>query len=136
LGGVHVLGTVIHLVRRLGGGLLQILGEVLRLRRELALLLGQVLGVGLRRLGLVLGLVGDVAFLLGQLVEALGGVLQLGDVVAALLDLGHLVLELLLGVLQRLDRVVLLGDCIRGLLLLHLSAGVSSVSCALSRDAV
>src|SRR5262249_4055165 len=108
---VHVLGAVVDLVGRLGRGLFEILGQVLGLRRQLALLLGQVLGVRrLGRLGRILGLVGDVALFLGQAVEFLGGVLQLGYVFATFLGLRDLLLQLVLGLLQGLDRVILLVD--------------------------
>ena len=52
----------------------------------------------------------------GQLAELLGGVFELGDVLAAFLDLGGLVGQLLAGLLQSVERLVLLGDRFGGLL--------------------
>src|SRR5262249_5688545 len=97
LGGVHLLGPVFDVLGRLRRRLFQFLAEFLCLRRQLALLFRQVLGIRLLRLlRLVVGLLGDLAFLLDHLFQLAVGLLQLGDVVAALLGLGHLIGQRLL----------------------------------------
>src|SRR5262249_27325707 len=111
LGGFHVLGGFGNLLGSLRRGFLDLFADFLGLRRQLFLLFGQLLaGLGGRLLGLILGLIGNLALLLGQLVELLGRFFQLGDVLLAFFDRGHLLGYLFLGFFQRLDGLVLLGD--------------------------
>src|SRR5437764_33403 len=61
---LHVLGALGHLLAGLGGGVLQVLGQLIRLGRQLTLVLRQVrvvvlLGAGVRGLGGILRLLLD-----------------------------------------------------------------------------
>ena len=70
------------------------------------------------------GLLGDALFLLGQFAELLVGILQLGDVVTTLVDLGGLVGQLIAGLLQGIQRLVLLGDRFGRLLGIEVLGGI------------
>src|SRR5262249_48813102 len=83
---------------------------------ELALLVGQVVGVGLGRVLRVgrlvrrlLGVVGDIPLGLGQLLELLLGVFEGLDVLAPLLDRRGLLVQRVLGLLEFLQRLLLVG---------------------------
>jgi hypothetical protein len=116
---VLVLGGVVDLLGRVRGGVLHVLRHVLRRRGEGVLLLRQVVGLrrGLRLVAGLLGVVGQLFLLLGQVVELVRRVVQLGDVISTLLDLGQLLLQPLLGLVQRLQGVVLLRGGGLGVLL-------------------
>src|SRR5207247_18759 len=90
LGGFHVLGAFADLLGSFGRGLIDFLLQLVGLGRQTPLLFCQLFvgdGIGLRLIGVPVGLFRDVLFLFRQLVKLLGGVFELGDVVTAFFDL-------------------------------------------------
>ncbi len=108
LGRLHLFGAFVDLLGGVRGGVLHVLRHVLGLRRQLLLLLGQFLVLALVGVGRLLRVLGEFLLLLGQLLELLLGLVDLGHVLAALFDLRSLLVERLLGGLERLERLFLL----------------------------
>ena len=116
---------LVHLLGRVGCDVFQLLAHVLGRRGEVVLLLGDVAGVRLLRVGggLVGGL-GHVLLVLREFLQLALQVFELGDLGAPLLDGLGLLLQFVLGLLQRRERVLLLGLGVGGLLGVELVGGL------------
>src|SRR5205823_2620187 len=94
------------LLRGVRNDVVQFFGQVLCRRRDILLIVGQLL-VLFGRLGLI-GVLGDRLFLFRQFGQLLGGFLELGEVIPILLHLGDFIVQFLPRFLESFERLVLL----------------------------